>query len=118
MAYSEETDTYLQSLISEWKTEKRKMFGGTCYLLNGNMLCGVNKNLFILRLDMESGERILEHPAASHFDMTGRPMTGWLQVDPDKTDAKTLKDWVDASYSFVSALPPKNPAKKKKMGRK
>lgn len=115
MAYNEETDVYLQSLISAWDTEQKKMFGGTCYLLNGNMLCGVNKSLFILRLDKDAGDEILQHPAAAHFDMTGRPMAGWLQIDPDKADEDTLKDWIGKAHAYVTAMPPKDKTKKKKM---
>jgi TfoX/Sxy family transcriptional regulator of competence genes len=114
MPFDTQTDEYLQSLISSWDTERRKMFGGTCYLLNGNMLCGVNKSLFIMRFDKESGDRILEHSAAAYFDMTGRPMTGWLQVDPDKTDEKTLREWLQTSHAFVSGLPQKNRKRKNK----
>jgi hypothetical protein len=42
MAYNEELEARIEKIVSGWKnTYKKKMFGGVCHLLNGNMFCGV-----------------------------------------------------------------------------
>ncbi len=51
MPYDEEIETRISKAISRWKnTESKKMFGGFCHLLGGNMFCGVYKDFLILRL--------------------------------------------------------------------
>ena len=111
MAYDENVDAYLQSLISQWDPVQMKMFGGTGYLINGNMLCGVIKKTVILRVGKDAAEDLLSRPAVTPFDMTGRPLGGWEQVDPEKTDTSTLKRWIAVAYSFVAAMPAKEGGK-------
>ena len=42
MPYNEEIDDRIRKIVGRWKnTDARKMFGGVCHLLNGNMVCGV-----------------------------------------------------------------------------
>ena len=43
MAYNEELDSRIAEIVSDWGAIRKKMFGGTCYLLKGNMMCGVYK---------------------------------------------------------------------------
>jgi TfoX/Sxy family transcriptional regulator of competence genes len=50
------------------------MFGGTCYLISGNMMCGVYKNFIILRLGQAEAERALQQPHVKVFDITGKSM--------------------------------------------
>src|SRR6266545_4531700 len=57
------------------------MFGGLAMLLDGNMAVGVRKDGLIVRTDPDQHERLLTEEGARPFDMTGRPMKGWLVVD-------------------------------------
>ena len=85
-----------------------KMFGGVGFLLSGNIACGVNKNDLIVRVDPEKHSVLLKKPHAKPFDLTGRPMKGWLLVTPDgcKTD-KQLGAWVKEGVEFALTLPAK-----------
>jgi len=87
---------------------ERKMFGGVGFLLSGNMACGVNKNDLIVRVNPEKHSALLKKPHAKPFDMTGRPMKGWLVVEADgcKTD-KQLSTWVKEGVEFALTLPAK-----------
>jgi TfoX/Sxy family transcriptional regulator of competence genes len=87
---------------------ERKMFGGVGFLLSGNMACGVNKNDLIVRVNPEKHSALLKKPHAKPFDMTGRPMKGWLVVEADgcKTD-KQLSTWVKEGVEFALTLPVK-----------
>jgi hypothetical protein len=88
-------------------TEKR-MFGGVGFMVNGNMACGVHKNDLIVRLSDEGADAALKRAHVRVFDMTGRPMKGWITVQPEgvKTD-NALHAWIDSSVAFAKSLPPK-----------
>lgn len=84
------------------------MFGGIVFLLNGNMLVGVWKDLLIVRLGPEAGEEALQEPHVKPFDVTGKPMKGWAMVEPDGIDTdEQLKGWIERSWDFVVTLPAK-----------
>ena len=57
-------------------TEK-KMFGGYCWMLNGNMLCGVEVGRFMFRVGKVLEAEALARPGASPMDITGRPNEGF-----------------------------------------
>ena len=74
MAYDEKIETRIKK-VSGWKnTGDKKMFGGVCHLLNGNMFCGVHKEFLILPLGADTAEDALKLPHVRPFDITGRPM--------------------------------------------
>ncbi len=87
---------------------EKKMFGGVGFMLSGNLACGVNKDNLLVRVDPEKHTALLKKSHAKPFDMTGRPMKGWLLVEADgiKTD-KQLSAWVKEGVEFASTLPPK-----------
>jgi len=109
MAYSEKIESRIKKIVTDWKnTADKKMFGGVCHLLNGNMFCGVHKEFLILRLGADTAEDALKLPHIRPFDITGRPMKGWVMVAQDgfKSD-KELKNWLDQTRKFVETLPAK-----------
>lgn len=57
---------------------ERKMFGGYCWMLNGNMLCGVEVGRFMFRVGKDREAQALKRPGASPMDITGKPMPGFL----------------------------------------
>ena len=88
-------------------TEK-KMFGGVGFLLNGNMCLGVWKTSLIARLGPEQAEPALNEPYVQEFDITGRPMKGWVMVEADGIESsEELSVWIQRSVDFVSTLPRK-----------
>lgn len=83
MAYDERLDQDVSDIAAGWGNVARKrMFGGVCHLLEGNMFAGVLGASLILRLGPDEGAKALEVPGVRPFDMTGRPMKGWVVVDP------------------------------------
>jgi TfoX/Sxy family transcriptional regulator of competence genes len=88
-------------------TEKR-MFGGIGFLASGNIACGVLKEDLIVRVGPDAHAAALAHPGARVFDVTGRPMNGWVMVSPDGyEDDAALQSWVDQGLAFARTLPPK-----------
>lgn len=107
MAYDEKLDARITEVIAGWGATKRKMFGGTCHLLHGNMLCGVHNDRLIVRLGQQAGPAALDEPHTRPMDITGRPMKGWVMVSPQGYAGQALRDWLDRARTFVSTLPPK-----------
>ena len=84
------------------------MFGGVGFLLNGNMLVGVWKELLIARLGPDEGEEALKEPHVRVFDITGRPMKGWVLVAQEGVATEDqLSDWLQRAENFVETLPAK-----------
>lgn len=83
------------------------MFGGHCWMLNGNMLCGVEGSRFMFRVGKELEGKALALPGASPMDFTGRPMRGFVWVQAPHAEGKALDEWIDLAAVFVEALPPK-----------
>jgi len=109
MVSKEEIEIRIKKIVSGWKnTKDKKMFGGICHLLNGNMFCGVHKEFMILRLGTDKAEDALKLAHVRPFDITGRPMKGWVMVAEDGFKSeKDLKNWLDQTRKFVETLPMK-----------
>jgi hypothetical protein len=87
---------------------EKKMFGGVGYMVRGNMACGVNGEYLIVRVGPDRYQETLAHPHTRPFDMTGRPMTGWVMVGADGTASESdLADWVQQGVDFALTLPAK-----------
>jgi hypothetical protein len=109
MAYSESLAVRVRSaLTGRLGIREKKMFGGVGFLLHGNMLVGIWKTSLIVRLAPHQAEAALAGSHVVPFDITGRPMKGWVMVEPDglETDEQ-LADWIQQSDGFVSTLPGK-----------
>ena len=65
------------------------MFGGICFLLNGNLLVGVWKVSLFARLGPNEGKAALREPHVRVFDITGKPMQNWVLVEPDGVEKTT-----------------------------
>ena len=108
MAYDLKLVERIRSQLRGTSFIERKMFGGIGFLLNGNLACGVNKDNLIVRIDPEKQNALLKKQHTKPFDLTGKPMKGWLVVEADgcKTD-KQLSTWVKEGVGFALTLPPK-----------
>lgn len=88
-------------------TEKR-MFGGLAFLLNGNMCCGVHQRQLIVRLDPAQTDIALAEPHTRIFDLSGRPMKGWILVEPaGLVDEPMLARWLRFGANYAASLPKK-----------
>ena len=87
---------------------ERAMFGCACFFLDGNVLAGVWGDRLIARLGPDAGEAALREAHVRAFDLTGRPMRGWVAVEPEgvEEDAQ-VRAWVARAIEFVRTLPKK-----------
>ena len=109
MAYDEALTARIRTnLLTRPNVSEKSMFGGIAFLVNGNMCCGVHKNLLVVRLSAEEGTSLLSEPHVRPMDITGRPMKGWLFIEPKGYEADAdLFTWIERAYAFASALPAK-----------
>ena len=106
MPYKEELDAMIASVLHPMDTTRKKMFGGTCYLIDGNMICGVYRNFVILRLGQADADAALRQGHVRAFDITGRPMKGWVMIDEADLTQEELAAWIERAIRFGRSLPP------------
>ena len=109
MAYDEGLATRVREVLGDQpELVEKKMFGGLAFLLHGNMACGVRGEDLIVRVAAEAADAALEEPGTRPFDLTGRPMKGWLLVDADgHAEDDDLRRWIDRGLAYANSLPPK-----------
>jgi len=83
----------------------RRMFGGTCFMLNGKMCVGVHKKSLIIRIGVEQAGRLFTRPHVKPMDLTGKVMKGWAEVLPEglRRDMDLLR-YAELALGFVSTL--------------
>jgi len=109
MAYDEKLAGRIRKALAGRRgLTERKMFGGIAFMLRGNMCCGVLNDDLILRLVPEQAEKAFMKAHTRPFDMTGRPMKGFVVVTSSghKT-AAALRRWVEQAADFARSLPAK-----------
>jgi TfoX/Sxy family transcriptional regulator of competence genes len=109
MPNSLELEDRIDRLIARFgDITKRKMFGGVGYLINGNMCFGIHKESLVLRTSLEKAEDLLKGNYVTPFDITGKPMKGWLLVSPDVLETEDqLLDMLKLGISYAETLPSK-----------
>lgn len=90
------------------KVVEKKMFGGIAFMVQGNMCCGVSGDALMVRVGPAGHEDALAQPHARVMDFTGKPMKGFVYVDPPGLEAdEDLTAWVDRGVEFALSLPAK-----------
>ena len=88
--------------------DKRRMFGGVGYLLRGHMAYGIWRDNLVLRCGPAAYAECLKREGVREFDVTGRPMKGWVLVSAAAIAADTTLDaWLAQGRTFAASLPPK-----------
>jgi hypothetical protein len=91
MAYSEDlAERVREALAGERKVREIKMMGGLCFMVAGHMAVGVIGDELMVRVGPERYERALKRKHARIMDFTGKPLTGFVQVDHGGIATKRL----------------------------
>ena len=110
MASSEElADRIRAELADRSDISERKMFGGTGFMLAGNLCAGAQRDgNLLVRIDPETSDELTADPHANLMVQRGREMRGWLIVDADVLDDDDVfRGWLDRGVAYASSLPPK-----------
>ena len=105
----EMADRIRRILANDPNISERKMFGGVCFMLNGNMLCGPTKSGdLMVRVGKELEAEARARPHTREMDFTGRPMKGFIYVAEDGLqNDDDIRQWIAFATRFVGALPAK-----------
>jgi TfoX/Sxy family transcriptional regulator of competence genes len=109
VAFSEDLADQIRLRIgSRPGLSEKEMFGGIAFMIRGNMAVGVSGDDLMVRVGKEAHEEALTRPGARTFDMTGRPMAGWVLIAPEGTPTEEDLDlWVNQGLKYAESLPPK-----------
>ncbi len=109
MAYDEGLAQRIREVLDEEPhASEKKMFGGLCFLISGNMCCGVVGEELMVRVGKEAYAACLAEPHAREMDFTGRAMKGMVYVGTEGIEAdEDLGRWVAHGTAFASSLAPK-----------
>jgi len=101
--------------LAPFPCQKRMMFGGPAYFVNGNMFAGVHGEQLLVRLDPDDKAELLAAGQASPFEpMPGRPMREYVTLaEAVWEDQNELGEWLGRSFAFAASLPVKKPKEPK-----
>lgn len=114
MAYDEKVAKRLSKVFEgNRNVVEKKMFGGIAYMYRDHMCVGIVDNMLMVRVGPEQYESTLAEKHVKPMDFTGRPMKGYIYVEPAgfNTEKKLIK-WIELGIAFVKTLPPKKAKKK------
>lgn len=95
-------------LVDRPNISERAMFGGLAFLVDGKMFVGVRNSSLMARVGPERHQDALAMPSVRVMDFTGRPMKGYVYIDPPAISAdRDLQAWVLWCVEFVAKLPHK-----------
>jgi TfoX/Sxy family transcriptional regulator of competence genes len=115
VAYDEALASRIREILDEeGGASERKMFGGIAYMHRDHMFIGIIKNELMVRVGAEAQEKVLKKKGVRPMDFTGRPLKGYVYVEPVAFKTKaSLRKWIHAGHDFVETLPPKKKKKAK-----
>jgi len=103
MAYDEYLADRIRQAFAELHVtaEEKKMMGGLCFMVNDKMCAGVVGETLMARIDPEIYPQALKRPGAREMDFTGRPMKGFVFVEPEGIDAEAdLVYWLQLCLDY------------------
>lgn len=109
MAYDEGLAERVRDALRETQDiAEKKMFGGLCFTLDGHMVVGIVKESLMARVGEMAEAEAIKRKGARPMDFTGKPMKGYLFVDPRGTvEDQDLMEWIGLAKAFVLTLPAK-----------
>ena len=111
MAYNEQmADRIRRFFAPEDNIAERKMMGALCFMMSGNMCCGVTGNALMIRVGSEQYPDLVGKPNVRPLEFAGRRPQGFLLVDPlGYQDPEAFKLWIQRGVDFAAKLPVKKP---------
>jgi TfoX/Sxy family transcriptional regulator of competence genes len=109
VAYNEQHAQILRDALADLDgISEKRMFGGLCFLLNGNMICGVHKDGGMARVGKQNETAALELDGVDALSFTGRRMGGMVDLSDAAIEDNEIREAVLAlAKQFVSPLPAK-----------
>ena len=103
MAYNEFLGERISTCLSNKgiRFEEKKMMGGLAFMVNEKMCVGVVKENLMARIDPEELDKALSRKGCKPMDFTGRPMKGFVFVEPEGLDLdEELDYWIELALAY------------------
>ncbi len=109
MAYHERLAERIRDYFKRRRgVEEKRMFGGLCFMLNGHMCCGIEKDRLIVRVMPDRYEALLKKPHPRKMDFAGKPLKGFPFIsEAGYRTASDLTSWLDEAVECAKSKPPK-----------
>ena len=87
--------------VARARVEEKRMMGGLCFMVDGKMCVGVEKERLMARIDPDEYEAALQRRGCGPMDFTGRPMRGFVFVKLEALQTATeLNSWLELALAF------------------
>ena len=103
MAYNQDIADRTREIISltTKKVEEKKMFGGLCFMVNGKMCVGFEKDRIMIRFDPAKYDEVMAKEGCRPMDFTGKVMKGFVFVDIEVLNTKRkLEYWIRLALEY------------------
>src|SRR5688500_440275 len=103
MAYDEHLAERVKKILREKRVhvEEKKMMGGLCFMIRDKMCVGVEKDMLMARVGPDMYEKALKKKGCREMDFTGRPLKGFVFIDPIAIDMnKDLEYWIQLCLDY------------------
>jgi TfoX N-terminal domain len=112
VAYDEQIAERMRAALGDGPAfSEKRMMGGVCFFLNGNMIGGADRSKEGLRRLMfrvgKANEVAARMPGGLPMFLGERPMPGFYFVDADQCDDALLGQWLAVALEHAGSLPPK-----------
>lgn len=106
MAIDQQLAARVRQALADERVAEKKMMGGLCFMVDGHMCGGVDKDRLILRVGADAYERTLKLKHVREMDITGKPLRGFVIVQSAgvKTQ-RAVNSWIRRALDFVRTLP-------------
>lgn len=103
MAYDEFLEERIKQVLDKKQVPylPKKMMGGLCFMVDDKMCVGIVGNELMARIAPEIYESSLQKKGCKEMNFTGRPMKGYVFIDPLGIDSEDeLTYWIDLCLKF------------------
>ena len=103
MAYNEFLADRIRGILdaNHISYEEKKMMGGLTFMMDKKMCIGVVKEKLMARIDPDIYNEALKKLGCVEMNFTGRPMKGYVFVEPEGTDMDTdLEYWIQLCLEY------------------
>ncbi|HEY0976217.1 MAG TPA: TfoX/Sxy family protein [Flavobacteriales bacterium] len=103
MAYDEHLADRVRNILDRKRItyEEKKMMGGLCFMVDGKMCMGVEKDKLMARIGTDAYPQALKRKGCREMDFTGRPIAGYVYVQATALDTeKELAYWMQLCLDF------------------
>ena len=101
----------VRAMLAERAPAERKMFGGVCFMINGNMVAGTFKGDLLVRVGKDGHAAAMQRPHTRPMEQAGRVAAGYVIVAAEGVARdRDLRRWLDTAIAHVETLPAKEKA--------